>query len=161
VRDNAGKPIRLTMLEPAGNKLFNVEARAFVLEMRKAGILVDLVSTDSATILQRLKRGEFDLAPMTWQGAPDDASEALFGSDGAFNYGGYRSGALDALLDEARNAAGPPARAPILARIAHLLADDQPAIFLYRYDVPALVAGRVHGLAAVGDRFDLRRVWLE
>ena len=37
-----GKAIRLTMLEPAGNKLFNVEARAFVLEMRKAGVLVDL-----------------------------------------------------------------------------------------------------------------------
>ena len=38
------RPIRLTMLEPAGNKLFNVEARAFVLEMRKAGLLVDLVA---------------------------------------------------------------------------------------------------------------------
>ena len=44
VRDHEGKPIRLTMLEPAGNKLFNVEARAFVLEMRKAGLLVDLVA---------------------------------------------------------------------------------------------------------------------
>ena len=64
------------MLEPAGNKLFNVEARAFVLEMRKAGILVDLVPTDAATIMQRLKRGEFDLAPMTWQGAPDDVPGA-------------------------------------------------------------------------------------
>ena len=99
------------MLEPAGNKLFNVEARAFVLEMRKAGLLVDLVPTDAATIMQRLKRGEFDLAPMTWQGAPDDVPASLFGSDGAFNYGGYRSSALDALLDEARAAAGPGARA--------------------------------------------------
>jgi peptide/nickel transport system substrate-binding protein len=161
VRDNGGKPIRLTMLEPGGNKLFNVEARAFVLEMRKAGILVDLLTTDAATIMARLKRGEFDLAPMTWQGAPDDVPAALFGSDGAFNYGGYRSGAMDALLDEARAAAGPAARAPILARIATMLTDDQPVIFLYRYDVPALVAGRVHGLAAVGDRFDLRRAWLE
>ena len=34
-------------------------------------------------------------------------------------------------------------------------------IFLYRYDVPALASTRVHGLAAVGDRFDFRRVWLE
>jgi len=161
VRDNGGKPIRLTMLEPAGNKLFNVEARAFVMEMRKAGILVDLVGTDPATIMQRLKRGEFDFAPMTWQGAPDDVPAALFGSDGAFNYGAYRSSALDALLDEARGAAGPVARAPILARIATLLTDDQPVIFLYRYDVPALVSGRAHGLAAVGDRFDLRRAWLE
>jgi len=161
VRDNGGKPIRLTMLEPAGNKLFNVEARAFVLEMRKAGLLVDLVATDAATIMQRLKRGEFDLAPVTWQGAPDEVPAPLFGSDGAFNYGGYRSSALDALLDEARNAAGPAARAPVLERIARLVTDDQPAIFLYRYDVPALVAGRVRGLAAVGDRFDLRRVWVE
>jgi peptide/nickel transport system substrate-binding protein len=161
VRDNQGKPIRLTMLEPAGNKLFNVEARAFVLEMRKAGILVDLVATDAATIIQRLKRGEFDLAPLTWQGTLDDVPAALFGSDGAFNYGSYRSSALDTVLDEARGAAGPAARAPILARIARLLTDDQPAIFLYRYEVPALVAGRVRGLAAIGDRFDLRRVWLE
>jgi hypothetical protein len=53
------------------------------------------------------------------------------------------------------------ARAPILARIAKLLTDEQPAIFLYRYDVPALVAARVRGLAAVGDHFDLRRAWLE
>jgi len=161
VRDRDGKPIRMTMLEPAGNKLFNVEARAFVLEMRKTGVLVDLVPTDSATIMQRLKRGEFDFAPLSWQGAPDDVPAALFGSDGAFNYGGYRSSALDGMLDEARAAAGPVARAPILDRIAKLLADDQPVIFLYRYDVPALVAGRVRGLAAVGDRFDLRRVWLE
>jgi peptide/nickel transport system substrate-binding protein len=161
VRDQGGRAIRLTMLEPAGNKLFNVEARAFVLEMRKAGILVDLVPTDAATIMQRLKRGEFDLAPMIWQGAPDDVPASLFGSDGTFNYGAYRSSALDAMLDEARAAAGPEARAPILTRIAQLLSDDQPAIFLYRYEVPALVAGRVRGLAAVGDRFDLRRVWLE
>jgi peptide/nickel transport system substrate-binding protein len=163
VRDDGAKPIRLTMLEPAGHKLFNVEARAFVLEMRKAGILVDLVPTDTATIMARLRRGEFDLAPMSWQGAPDDApgAAALFGSDGAFNYGGYRSAALDTLLDDARGAPGPVARAPVLERIARLLTDDQPVIFLYRYDVPALIAGRVHGLAAVGDRFDLRRAWLE
>ena len=42
-----GTPIRLTLLEPAGNRLFNVEAHAFVLEMRKAGILVDLVPADA------------------------------------------------------------------------------------------------------------------
>jgi len=161
VRDNQGKAIRLTMLEPAGNKLFNVEARAFVLEMRKAGLLVDLVATDPATIMARMKKGEFDFVPMTWQGTPDDDQSVLFGAGGPFNYGGYRSSAFDALDDEARTAAGPAARVGIRQRMARLLADEQPVIFLYRYDVPALVSGRVRGLAAVGDRFDLRRVWLE
>jgi peptide/nickel transport system substrate-binding protein len=161
VRDHLGRPIRISLLEPAGNRVFNVEARAFVLEMRKAGILVDLLPADQATILARLKRGDFDLVPMTWQGAPDEDPTPLYGATGAFNYGGYRSSALEALLDEARGADGPTARAPVMARIAHLLADEQPVIFLYRYDVPALVASRVRGLAAVGDRFDLGRVWLE
>jgi peptide/nickel transport system substrate-binding protein len=161
VRDQGGKALRLTMLEPTGNKLFNVEARAFVLEARKAGLLVDLIPIDGATILQRLKKGEFDLVPMTWQGSPDEDPSPLYGPGGAFNYSGYQSTALDALLDGARVADGPGARRPILERLQKLLADEQPVIFLYRYDVPALVGARVRGLAAVGDRFDLRRVWLE
>ena len=112
--------------------------------------------------MARLKRGEFDLAPMIWEGAPDEDPTPLYGAGGAFNYGGYRSSALEALLDEARARARARRRAPrSSARIARLLADEQPVIFLYRYDVPALVAARVRGLAAVGDRFDLRRVWLE
>jgi peptide/nickel transport system substrate-binding protein len=161
VRDHLGRPIRVSLLEPSGNRLFHVEAHAFALEARKVGILVDLIPADANTILQRLKRGEFELAPLIWEGAPDENPQPLYGTGGAFNYGGYRSTALDALIDEARLAQGPAARAPILSRIAHLLADEQPVIFLYRYDVPALEATRVHGLAAVGDRFDLQRVWLE
>ncbi len=149
------------MLEPAGNRQFHVEAHAFALEARKVGILVDLLPADAATIQQRLKRGEFDLVPLIWEGTPDEDPEPLYGAGGAFNYGGYRSSALEALIDEARGAVGPVARAPILARIARLLSDEQPVIFLYRYDVPALASTRVHGLAAVGDRFDLRRVWLD
>jgi ABC-type oligopeptide transport system substrate-binding subunit len=149
------------MLEPAGNKVFNVEARAFALEMRKAGILLDLVPADAPTILARLRRGDFDLAPMVWQGAPDEDPSPLYGPTGAFNYGGYQSTALEALLAEGRAALGPTGRAGIIRKLARLLAEDQALIYLYRYDVPALVSGRVRGLAAVGDRFDLRRVWLE
>jgi peptide/nickel transport system substrate-binding protein len=161
VRDHLGHPIRLTLLEPAGNRQFHVEAHAFALEARKVGILIDLLPADAATILQRLKHGDFDLAPLIWEGTPDEDPEPLYGAGGAFNYGGYRSSALEALIDEARGVAGPVARAPILTRIARLLGDEQPVIFLYRYDVPALASTRVHGLGAVGDRLDLRRVWVD
>jgi peptide/nickel transport system substrate-binding protein len=161
VRDHLGHPIRLTLLEPAGNRQFHVEAHAFALEARKVGILVDLLPADAATILQRLKHGDFDLAPLIWEGTPDEDPEPLYGAGGAFNYGGYRSSALEALIDEARGATGPTSRAPILTRIERLLGDEQPVIFLYRYDVPALASTRVHGLAAVGDRLDLRRVWVD
>jgi peptide/nickel transport system substrate-binding protein len=161
VRDRDGRPIRLTMLEAAGSRALAIEAHAFVLEMRKAGILVDVVTTDPATLMARLRRGEFDLAPMMWEELPDEDPSPLFGAAGAFNYGGYQSSTLEATWEEFRRAAGPAARRPVLARIARLIADDQPVIFLYRTDVPALVSTRVHGLAATGDRLDLRRVWLD
>ena len=98
---------------------------------------------------------------MTWQGAPDEALASLFGSDGAFNYGVYRSAALDGLLDEARAAAGPGARAPDPDPHRAAPGRRSGGDLSLRYDVPALVAGRVRGLAAVGDRFDFRRAWLE
>ena len=74
MRDNNGKPIRLTMLEPSGNKLFNVEARAFVIEMRKAGILVDLVGDrrgddHGAAQAGRVRSGPDDLAGRARRGA--------------------------------------------------------------------------------------------
>ncbi len=161
VRDRDGRPIRLTMLEVAGSHTLPVEAHAFVLEMRKAGLLVDVVATDAATVQARLQRGEFDLAPMMWEELPDEDPSPLYGPGGLFNYGGYQSTALEPLWDRLRTAAGAAARRPLLEQIARVVADEQPMIFLYRTDVPALVSTRVHGLAALGDRLDLRRVWLD
>jgi peptide/nickel transport system substrate-binding protein len=161
VRDRDGRPIRLTMLEVAGSRTLPVEAHAFVLEMRKAGLLVDVVTTDAATVQARLQRGEFDLAPMMWEEQPDEDPSPLYGPDGLFNYTGYDSSALAPLWERLRVAPGAAGRRPVLEQIARILADDQPVIFLYRTDVPALVSSRVHGLGAIGDRLDLSRVWLD
>jgi peptide/nickel transport system substrate-binding protein len=161
VRDRDGRPIRLTMLEVAGSRTLPVEAHAFVLEMRKAGLLVDVVTTDPATVQARLARGEFDLAPMMWEELPDEDPSPLFAAGGLFNYGGYQSSALLPLWDRLRTAPGEAGRRPLLEQIARIVGDEQPVIFLYRTDVPALVSTRVHGLAAIGDRLDLRRVWLD
>ncbi|HVR64826.1 MAG TPA: ABC transporter substrate-binding protein [Polyangia bacterium] len=160
VRDHDGQAIRLALLQPAGARTLPLEARAFALEARKAGILIDVVAVDGPTLLARLKRGEFDLAPMVWEGRADEDPAPLFGAGGGFNFGGYRSTALDGLLESLRAAPGPAARRPVLTQIAALLAADQPVIFLYRHDVALLVSTRVHGLGAVGDQLDFRRVWL-
>jgi peptide/nickel transport system substrate-binding protein len=160
VRDRAGRPIRISLLQTAGSRSLALEAHAFTLELRKAGILLDIIPADAATILARLRKGDFDLAPMVWEGRPDEDPGELFGADGAFNFGGYRSTAVESALDELRAAPGPAERRPILARLGDLIAADQPVIFLYRHDVPALISNRVQGLTAVGDRLDLRHAWL-
>jgi peptide/nickel transport system substrate-binding protein len=159
VRDRAGRPIRLSLLQTAGSRSLALEAHAFTLELRKAGILLDIVPADGPTILARLKKGDFDLAPMVWEGRPDEDPTPLFGADGIYNFGGYRSTPVEALLDDLRRAPGPAARRPILARLGQLITDDQPVIFLYRHDVPALISNRVQDLTAIGDRLDLRHAW--
>jgi hypothetical protein len=50
---------------------------------------------------------------------------------------------------------------PALQQVGEWLASERPVIFLYRHDVPALVAKRVYGLSGVGDRLDLRSVWVD
>jgi hypothetical protein len=121
----------MTMPEPAGNKLFNVEARAFVLEMRKAGLLVD----------RARRRGDHHGPPPSAATSilPHDlAGDARRGSTPLWRHRrvqlrrlplGRARGPCSTSPQRAR-----PGRArPILARIARLLADDQPAIFLYQY----------------------------
>jgi peptide/nickel transport system substrate-binding protein len=161
VRDRAGVPLRMTFLLPAGARGVATEARAYARDLRRAGLLLDLVTVDGAALLGRMRQGEFDLAPMLWEGRRDDDPAALFGPQGELAFTGYRSTALPPLYEQLRRADGPRERAPILQHIAETLAAEQPAIFLYRHDVPALVARRIHGLCGQGDRLDFRAVWLE
>jgi peptide/nickel transport system substrate-binding protein len=161
VRDRGGTPLALTFLLPTGARTVATEARAYAQDLRRAGLLMELVNVDPTAFLTRLRQGDFDLAPMVWEGRPDDDPAALFGPQGELAFTGYRSPALQPLVEQLRRADGPAGRAPVLQRIAELLATEQPVIFLYRHDVPALVARRVHGLAGEGDRLDLRGVWLE
>ena len=161
VRDVNGVPIHLSLLFAAGSRSATTESRAFVLESRKAGLLVDAVPMDSAALMARVKKGDYDLALMLWEGRADEDPSHLFGSTGAFNHFGYRSPEVDGLLDGLRAASGPVARAPIVATLTATLARDQPVLFLYRFDRLMLVANRVHGLAALGDHLDLQRTWTD
>jgi peptide/nickel transport system substrate-binding protein len=161
VRERAGVPIRLSLLQVSGSRAAATEGKAFAAELRRAGLVLELITVDAATLLARLKQGDFDLAPMIWEGRPDDDPRILFGPQGELAFSGYRSTALDGLLDRLRLADGPLARAPLLQQLGALLALEQPVIALYRHDVAALVSRRVHGLAGSGDRLDLRSVWLD
>lgn len=160
VRDRDGHAIRLTMLQPAGSKVAAAEIRAFALALRRAGILLDVVTVDAATLMNRVIKGEFDLAPLMWEGRGDDDPRPLFGPGAELNHARHRSDSVAQLLDQLRLQVGPVERAPVLAHLAEVLASDEPVIFLYRHDVPALVSRRVRGLVGTGDRLDLRGVWL-
>ena len=160
VRELGGKAIRVGLLVVGGGRTAAAEARAFVLEARKVGVLIDTITVDAATLMNRVHKGDFDLALMAWQGSPNEDPGLQFGTGAPYNYWGYRSAELDAALEALRHAdvTSRPAR---LETVSQLLAREQPVIFLYRFDVAALISKRVHDLAAVADHVDLRRTWVD
>ena len=161
VREVGGAPLRLVFLVPAGSRTLAGEVRAFALDLRRAGILLDTSSLDAAALFARVERGDFDMSALTWDGRKDEDVRLILTRGGDFQYTGYRPEGFSSLIDLLRAAPSPAGRAPLLQELAGLLAADRPALFLYRHDVPVLVAKRVHGLAAVGDRLDLRGVWVD
>jgi peptide/nickel transport system substrate-binding protein len=161
VREVGGTPIRLTFLVPASAKTLSSEVRAFAMDLRRAGILLDTTNLDGATLLSRVERGDYDLCGLTWDGRKDEDPRLLLGGQGDFQYTGYKSERFSTAIDRLRTAPSPAARVPLLQQLADVLATDRPALFLYRHDVPTLVARRVHGLAAVGDKLDLRSAWVD
>jgi peptide/nickel transport system substrate-binding protein len=161
VRDVGRSPIRLTFLVPSGARTLASEVRAYAMDLRRSGILLDTSTLDAASLFARIESGDYDLAALTWEGRADEDPRLLFSSTGEFEYTGYRSERLSALVDAIRVAPSPSARAPLLGQLAGQLAVDRPALFLYRHDVVLLASRRVHGLAAVGDHLDLRSVWVD
>lgn len=160
VREVGGKAIRVSLLVVGGGRTAPAEARGFVLEARKVGVLIDTVTVDAATMMNRVRKGDFDLALMAWQGSPNEDPGLQFGTGAPFNYWGYRSAELDAALELLRRSE-PPNRPARLEAVSAVLARDQPVIFLYRFDVASLISKRVHDLAAVADHLDLRHAWVD
>ena len=161
VREVGGTPIRLTFLVPASSKTLSSEVRAFAMDLRRAGILLDTSSLDGATLFSRVERGDYDLCALTWDGRKDEDARLLIGGQGDFQYTGYKPERFSTAIERLRAATSPAARAPVLQQLADMLATDRPALFLYRHDVPTLAAKRVHGLAAIGDKLDLRSAWVD
>lgn len=161
VREVGGAAIRLVFLLPAGARTLAAEVKAFALDLRRVGILLDTATVDGAALVGRVQRDDFEMAALTWDGRKDEDPRLLLGNQGDFQYTGYRSDAFSTTVDLIKAAVSPLGRAHLEQQLAELLGTDRPALFLYRHDVPVLVSRRVHGLAALGDRLNLQSVWVD
>jgi peptide/nickel transport system substrate-binding protein len=151
---------RLTLLH-SGGRIATAELRRLAERLRRLGVLLDLVALDPGPLLDRLRTGQFDLALLSWRSRPYEDPRPRFAAAGPFNFGGFRSARLEALLDELRATDGPGTRIDLDRRLAELLAEEMPAIFLYRHTELALAATRVQGLCNDGGRLDYSHAGLQ
>ena len=161
IRDRAGTALRLGLLHATGPGTLEVEIRRFSTHLQRAGVRLEVTALDPGQVLARLRGRDFDLVPLTWRGRVGEDPAPLLAPAGRFNHGGFRSPRVEALLEQWRAAEDPGAREGVNLRLAQAVADELPAIFLYRHDRLVLVTRRVRGLCSESGRVDLRSAWLE
>ena len=99
----------------------------------EAGFDVKLEVAESASLLGRLKSGDYQLALLIWSGRPDpDANIAMWvACDGFINWGRYCDPALDQILRRARSTTDANERARLYAQAAAIYLAARPYLFLY------------------------------
>ncbi|MDZ7877584.1 MAG: ABC transporter substrate-binding protein [Saprospiraceae bacterium] len=105
-------------------------------EAKKVGIKVQLLPVDAKSFLDALKRRDFDmfLSQMGMTSALDDPKETWASSSSTPDGGNrvqFENKAADALIDQIRGEFDPVKRDLLYKKFQQLLAEEQPAIFLF------------------------------
>jgi peptide/nickel transport system substrate-binding protein len=124
--------------------------------LRKAGIIATTRPGSAAVLLNRLRKGEFDLALVEWRGTVDRDLGMLLRTGGKMNFGRYSNAEVDKLVDEARGIWEPSSRAPLSSQIAKALGDDYPIAPITSPDPYGLVNQRVQGVVVWNGWISLR-----
>jgi peptide/nickel transport system substrate-binding protein len=113
----------------------------------EAGFDVKLEASESASLLGRLKSGDYQMALLIWSGRPDpDANIAMWvACDGFINWGQYCDPALDQILRQARSTTNESERARLYGQAAAIYLAARPYLFLFHLKWLWGVSARLDG----------------
>jgi peptide/nickel transport system substrate-binding protein len=149
VRAKDGVRASFTFLYPAGSAFYEQLAAVLRVDLEQAGLEVQAARLEWAVFTERLRKHEFDACSLLWQMDPRSDPYQIWHSsavDGGSNYIGFKSVALDALLEQARAELDPGKRAALYRQLSVVLRDEQPYTLLFnRYNL-SLVSKTLGGI---------------
>ena len=135
-----GKPLTIELATTTGNQ---IRRDALVLiqdQLKRAGVVVVPAFREAAAQNAKLAAHDFDGALVTWAIDTGLDLNAFDSRDpDETNWGRYRNAEVDRLLDEIERQLDLAAAQPLLARVQHLIHEDQPYTFLWE---PPVFVGR-------------------
>lgn len=128
-------------------------AQIIQLMAKEAGIEVKLQSVEFITMLAQQRKGEFEGSLVGWSGRadPDGNLHLLVHSTAPTNDGKYANPALDKALDDARSTTDPARRKALYDRVAEILAQDRPIVYLFSNPWLFGMAAKLDGFVAYPD----------
>ncbi|QRG66991.1 ABC transporter substrate-binding protein [Brevibacillus choshinensis] len=128
----------LAFIVPTGNQIREQSAQIIAENLKEVGIQAKITKFDFATVSQKLRKHEFDLALSGLYMNIDPDSSAYYHSEGLSNSSAYSNPEVDKLLEQGKAEADEKKRKEIYDQVQAQVQKDIPLLTLY-YN-PALVA---------------------
>ena len=133
-----GKKLSLSLkfVYPRTKQLYKDIGQVFKDEAIRAGIEIKLIAKEGATLLDALKKREFDLNCLGWSQSPlpDDFKQIWHTSANTYegnNLVGFGNKESDELIEEIRVTMDEDKRHKMYIRFQEIIADQQPYVFLF------------------------------
>ncbi len=160
--DKDGRPFRFTILTNQGNDVRRQVAELVQQQLKRLGIDVKIKVIEWSTFVHEfIDKRRFEAVLLGWSLARDPDLYDIFHSsktkEGEYNFVGYASPEVDALLVQGRRTFDQQARARIYHDVHRRLYQDQPYTFLFVGDALPIVASRFRNVhtspAGIGYNF--------
>lgn len=170
-RNDAGEPLRLTLMTTAGDRVRELVAQVLQSQWRQIGVDVRISNQPPRVLFgETLTRRRFDgMVMFAWISSPEAVPRTTLHSEGiptpengwaGQNFTGYASGEMDALIDAIERELDRETRAELWRRLQHLYATDLPALPLYFRARPFILPQWLEGVRPTGHQFPTT-MWVE
>lgn len=122
----------LNLVVPSGVKTREQSADIIVENLKAIGVKAQITKFDLATVIQKARKGEFDITFVGYQIYADpDVSNYYKSGLTATNFSSYSNPEMDKLLDQGIRETDPLKRRPIYDKVQELIEQDLPQMILY------------------------------
>jgi peptide/nickel transport system substrate-binding protein len=145
-------PVGVDFMVPKGPE-FEAAAQVIQSMAAEAGFDMKIRVTELATSLKQAEAGEYQAFLLNWSGRidPDGNSYIFLHSNAPQNYSAWSNAEADKALDEARLTADMAQRKAIYEKLASLVMQDEPILYIYHRGILIAHTNKLEGYRQMPD----------
>jgi len=147
ILDKDGKPFKLEMLIAPGNGGSIPFVQVYQNQLKQIGVQLDVVPLDFSVMIQRIFKGQYQCAYLSWDLDPDPDLYPIFHSSQipprGSNFVFYSNPEVDKLIVNSRGEMDDSKRLEMFQRLHAILAEDQPYLWALQSSIKWAVNRRV------------------
>jgi len=144
--------LNIKILVEEGNAIRRKVAASVVSDLKDVGVQSSIVTLSGAELIKRLFNKEFDAYILGWDVEKEFNPFQIWGSNGIYNFVGYKNSKIDSLIGEALLSLDREKAKKALYEFQEIIRDDLPYTFLYAPKEITLVKKNIQGISGQDKR---------